>query len=119
MHLYICKFQFTKLALIDQVNELFKKQVFEIIMLIPQGRVTSYGAIAKAVGYPNHARHVGNALRNYEEDFPAHRVCNSSGKITATCVRDFVGKLKIEGVEVKEGKIQNFKEVFWNPLEEL
>ncbi len=101
------------------MNELFKKQVFEIIMLIPQGRVTSYGAIAKAVGYPNHARHVGNALRNYDEDFPAHRVCNASGKITASCVRDFVGKLKIEGVEVKDGKIQNFKEVFWNPLEEL
>ena len=87
--------------------------------MIPKGRVTSYGAIAKAVGYPNHARQVGNALRNYEEDFPAHRVCNASGKITASCVRDFVGKLKIEGVEVKDGKIQNFKEVFWNPLEEV
>ena len=87
--------------------------------MIPEGRVTSYGAIARAVGYPNHARHVGNALRNCEVDFPAHRVCNASGKITASCVRDFVGKLNIEGVEVKEGKIQNFKKVFWNPLEEL
>ncbi len=101
------------------MNELFIKQIFEIIMMIPKGKVTSYGAIAKAVGYPNHARHVGIALRNYEEDFPAHRVCNASGKITASCVRDFVGKLNIEGVEVKEGKIQNFKKVFWNPLEEL
>ena len=101
------------------MNHLFNQQVFEIIKLIPKGRVTSYGSIAKAVGYPNHARHVGNALRNYEEDFPAHRVCNASGRITASCLRDFVGKLKIEGVEVNEGKIQNFKEVFWNPLEEL
>ena len=101
------------------MNELFKKQVFEIIMLIPEGRVTSYGAIARAVGYPNHARHVGNALRNYEEDFPAHRVCNESGRIIASCLRDFERKIKIEGVEVNEGKIQNFKEVFWNPLEEL
>ena len=88
-------------------------------MMIPEGRVTTYGAIANAVGYPNHARHVGNALRNYDEDFPAHRVCNSSGRITASCQRDFVGKLKLEGVEVKYGKIQNFKNVFWNPLEEL
>lgn len=88
-------------------------------MMIPEGRVTSYGAIANAVGYPNHAPHVGNALRNYDEDFPAHRVCNSSGRITASCQRDFVGKLKLEGVEVKDGKIQNFKNVFWNPLEEL
>lgn len=101
------------------MNELFKKQVFEIIMMIPKGRVTSYGAIAKAVGFPNHSRQVGNVLKNYDKDFPAHRVCNSSGRITASCQRDFVGKLKLEGVEVKDGKIQNFKNIFWNPLEEL
>ncbi|UBB89350.1 MGMT family protein [Candidatus Kaistella beijingensis] len=101
------------------MNDLFKQQVFEIIKLIPSGRVTSYGAIAKAVGYPNHARHVGNALRNYDEDFPAHRVCSSSGKITANCLHDFVVKLGEEGVEVKFNKIQNFKTLFWNPLQEL
>ena len=101
------------------MNDLFKQQVFEIIKLIPAGRVTSYGAIAKAVGYPNHARHVGNALRNYDEDFPAHRVCSSSGKITASCLHDFVLKLGEEGVEVKFNKIQNFKTLFWNPLQEL
>ena len=101
------------------MNDLFKQQVFEIIKLIPAGRVTSYGAIAKAVGYPNHARHVGNALRNYDEDFPAHRVCSSSGKITANCLHDFVVKLGEEGVEVKFNKIQNFKTLFWNPLQEL
>ena len=101
------------------MNDLFKHQVFEIIKLIPSGRVTSYGAIAKAVGYPNHARHVGNALRNYDEDFPAHRVCSSSGKITANCLHDFVVKLGEEGVEVKFNKIQNFKTLFWNPLQEL
>jgi len=54
------------------MNETFKQQVFEIIKMIPKGRVTTYGAIAKAVGFPNHSRHVGNALRNYDEDFPAH-----------------------------------------------
>ena len=101
------------------MNELFKQQVFEVINFIPSGRVTSYGAIAKAVGYPNHSRQVGNVLKNYEESFPAHRVCNASGKITASCLRDFVGKLKLEGIEVKEEKIQNFKKIFWNPLEEL
>lgn len=102
------------------MNEIFRKQVFEIIRMIPKGKVTSYGAIAKAVGYPNHARHVGNALKNYEEDFPAHRVCNSSGIISAeVCIPLFTQKLKAEGVEVKGNKIQNFKKIFWNPLEEI
>lgn len=97
----------------------FKEQVFEIINLIPKGRVTSYGAIAKAVGLPNHSRHVGNALRNYEEDFPAHRVCNASGFITADCVEKFTDKLNKEGISVVGNKIQNFKSLFWNPLDEL
>lgn len=97
----------------------FKKQVFEIIQLIPKGRVTSYGAVAKAVGYPNHSRHVGNALRNYDEDFPTHRVCNSSGHITASYLELFTEKLAREGVKVQGTKIKDFKTLFWNPLEEL
>lgn len=97
----------------------FKRQVFEIIQLIPKGRVTSYGAIAKAVGYPNHSRHVGNALRDYSENFPAHRVCNSSGHITAGCLEAFTEKLEKEGISVEGNKIKDFKKVFWNPLDEL
>lgn|SRR5690606_18212255 len=101
------------------MDEMFKKQVFELIRMIPEGRVTTYGAIAKAVGYPNHARHVGNALRNYDEDFPAHRVCNACGHITASCVEDFSRKLFAEGIEVQGNKIQNYKNVFWDPLNEI
>ena len=101
------------------MNEIFKKQVFEIIRMIPKGRVTTYGAIAKAVGYPNHSRHVGTVLRDYDEDFPAHRVCGGCGKITASCAEKFEAKLRQEGVVAEKGKIQDFKNVFWNPLEEI
>ncbi len=101
------------------MDPLFKQQVYEIIRLIPEGRVTIYGAIAKAVGYPKHARHVGKVLTNYGEDFPAHRVCNSSGRITAGCLEQFVQKLQDEGVEVNGNKILNFRNIFWNPLDEL
>ena len=101
------------------MNAQFKEQVFEIINLIPKGRVTTYGAIAKAVGLPNHSRHVGNALRNYGEDFPAHRVCGACGYITASCLEEFVAKLNKEGVEVKGTKIQDFKSIFWDPTTEI
>ena len=88
--------------------------------MIPKGRVTTYGAIAKAVGFPNHSRHVGNALRKYDEDFPAQRVCSASGIISAeSCIPKFTKKLAKEGIEVKGNKIQNFKQIFWNPLEEI
>ncbi len=101
------------------MNQQFKDQVFEIINLIPKGRVTTYGAIAKAVGYPNHSRHVGNALRNYDANFPAHRVCGACGYITASCLDEFAAKLKKEGVDVKGTKIQDFKTVFWDPTIEI
>ena len=101
------------------MDPLFKSQVYEIIELIPKGRVTSYGAIARAVGYPNHSRHVGNALRNYSASFPAHRVCNSTGHITASCLERFIRALAKEGVKVEGTKIVDFKTLFWDPLENL
>ena len=101
------------------MNQEFKNQVFEVINMIPKGRVTTYGAIAKAVGFPNHARQVGSALRHYDQDFPAHRVCGTCGYITASCLDDFIVKLNSEGVAVKGNKIQDFKKIFWDPTNEI
>lgn len=98
------------------MNELFKKQVWEISKLIPKGRVSSYGAIAKAVGFPNHSRHVGKAMGGCPKDVPAHRVISSSGTLS---VPEFQERLEKEGIEVENFRIKNFKNLFWNPLEEL
>ncbi len=99
------------------MNDLFKKQVYEITKLIPVGRVSTYGAIARAVGYPNHSRHVGNAMGGCPSDVPAHRVISSSGMLS---VPSFSKKLEKENVVVLEnGKIKDFKTLFWNPLDEL
>jgi methylated-DNA-protein-cysteine methyltransferase-like protein len=98
------------------MNELFKKQVWEISKLIPKGRVSSYGAIAKAVGFPNHSRHVGKAMGGGPKDVPAHRVISSSGTLS---VPEFQERLEKEGIEVENFRIKNFKNLFWNPLEEL
>lgn len=98
------------------MNDLFKKQVWEITKLIPNGRVSSYGAIAKAVGFPNHSRHVGKAMGGCPKDVPAHRVISSSGIIS---VPEFQVKLKVEGIEIENFRIKKFKKLFWNPLEEL
>jgi len=84
--------------------------------LVPKGRVTSYGAIAKAVGYPNHSRHVGKAMGGCPKDVPAHRVISSSGSLS---VHEFQVKLEAEGIEVDNFRIKNFKKLFWNPMTEL
>ncbi|PJJ68045.1 MGMT family protein [Chryseobacterium geocarposphaerae] len=98
------------------MDEIFKQQVWEITKLVPKGRVTSYGAIAKAVGYPNHSRHVGKAMGGCPKDVPAHRVISSSGTLS---VPEFQVRLEAEGIEVENFRIKNFKKLFWNPLDEL
>ena len=98
------------------MNELFRKQVWEITKLIPQGRVTTYGAIAKAIGFPNHARQVGKAMGDCPKDVPAFRVVASCGYLS---VPEFQFKLQNDGTEVDGKRIKNFKTIFWDPLEEL
>lgn len=100
----------------------FVQNVYAIVRLVPIGRVTTYGAIAKALERARHARLVGWAMNHSPNDVPAHRVVNRNGVLTA---REFFGGdrmamlLREEGVQVTEHKITHFKDVFWDPLLEL
>lgn len=99
-------------------------EVYEVVKLVPRGRVTSYGAVAVYLGAKGSARMVGWAMNNASAypDVPAHRVLNREGKLTA---KDHFGgntmaqRLKEEGVIVKNDRVQDFKKVFWDPSEEL
>lgn len=102
-------------------NENFFERVYEIARLIPQGRVTSYGAIAKALGTARSARMVGwamNASHN-REDVPAHRVVNRIGMLSGK--HHFEGTnlmqqlLENEGLKVVDNQIVNFEKYFWQP----
>ena len=98
------------------MNDIFRQQVWEITKLIPKGRVSTYGAIAKAVGFPNHSRHVGKAMGGCPKDVPAHRVISSSGKLS---VPEFQKLLEAEGILVENLRIKNFRKLFWDPMVEL
>ena len=108
------------------MEQSFYDQVFELVRLIPKGRVTSYGAIAKSLGAGGSARMVGYAMSNAglaHPPVPAHRVVNSSGLLTGKFhfkTPELMQKLlEKEGIAVKGDKIQNFKKYFWDPLVEL
>ena len=98
------------------MDEIFKQQVYELARLIPKGRVSTYGAIAKALGYPNHSRHVGKAMGGCPKDVPAHRVISSGGVLS---IPAFQSKLENEGVEINNLRIKDFKKIFWNPMDEV
>lgn len=97
-------------------------EVFEIVKLIPHGRVTSYGAIAKYIG--TGARMVGWAMNasHILPDVPAHRVVNSKGVLSGK--NHFGGNrmqelLEAEGIKIIKDKVVDFDKLFWNPAEEL
>jgi len=85
--------------------------VYQIVAALPKGKVTSYGQIAKLAGYPNHARIVGNILKNLPSDtlLPWHRVINSQGKISFPQNSDAYNRQRLllekEGVNFKNSKI--------------
>lgn len=103
----------------------FFDSVYEVVRLIPKGRVTSYGAIAKFLSSSRSARMVGwamNAAHN-KTDVPAHRVVNRVGLLTGK--NHFSTPTKMEellfqeGIQVKNDQILDFKHVFWDPEKEL
>ncbi|MEX6626655.1 MGMT family protein [Tenacibaculum salmonis] len=105
-------------------NQNFFERVYEVSRLIPYGRVTTYGAIAKYLGSAQSARMVGWAMNNsHTKNVPAHRVVNRIGLLTGK--QHFEGTnlmqqlLESEGIVVVDNQIQNFETVFWNPIDEL
>lgn len=105
----------------------FFQQVYQVVMLIPEGRVTSYGAIIGAyLGAARSARVVGWAMNNAHSlstPIPAHRVVNRNGLLTgkghfstATRMQEL---LEAEKVIVDNDQIVDFNRHFWNPIKEL
>jgi methylated-DNA-protein-cysteine methyltransferase related protein len=97
----------------------FMEKVWAITRQIPEGRVSSYGAIAGYLGLGS-SRMVGWALKHssMEPDVPAHRVVNRLGELSgrAHFGGDMMAQLLMhEGVAVADDKVTDFKELFWNP----
>ena len=102
-------------------NDNFFERVYEIARQIPEGKITSYGAIAKALGAARSARMVGwamNASHNHE-DIPAHRVVNRKGLLTGKHHFDGTNLmqqlLENEGIVVVDNQIIDFEKLFWQP----
>lgn len=104
----------------------FFENVYEVVRLIPRGRVTSYGAIATYLGSGKSARVVGyamNAAHAQVPAVPAHRVVNRKGLLTGKHhfgSPDLMEKLlKRDGVKVVNNQVKDFEKLFWNPIKEL
>ena len=103
----------------------FFLDVIEVVKLIPKGKVTTYGRIAKYLGSVKSSRSVGWALNNNKLDdtVPAHRVVNRKGLLTGRyhfSKPDFMkNKLMDEGVLVNNNRVLNLNKHIWDPIKDL
>ena len=108
-----------------KTNDFFQN-VFDVVRLIPKGRVTCYGAIAKYLGTSGSSRMVGwamSASHHVKPKVPAHRVVNRNGMLTGkahfatpTLMAELLLKEKIK---VKNETVLDFEKLFWDPVIEL
>ncbi|MCA6363137.1 MAG: MGMT family protein [Bacteroidetes bacterium] len=104
----------------------FFYMVYEVVRLVPFGRVTTYGAIANYLGVKGSSRMVGwamNSSHSHHSPVPAHRVVNRQGLLTGkhhfshpNLMQEL---LENEGVVVQNDQVIHFKKLFWDPSEEL
>ncbi|RYY38238.1 MAG: MGMT family protein [Chitinophagaceae bacterium] len=107
-------------------KESFFAQVYDVVRQIPKGRVTSYGAIAAALGTRGSSRMVGWAMNNCHHirpRVPAHRVVNRQGLLTGKAHFGDRGQMQLllekEGIHIVDDQVQDFKNRFWDPASEL
>lgn len=107
------------------MEESFFQKVYNVVIQIPYGKITTYGAIAAYLGSKGSSRMVGwamNSSKNFPKSIPAHRVVNRVGILTGK--QHFGGNIMVdllrsEGIEVVENKIVNFIQHFWDPNIEI
>jgi methylated-DNA-protein-cysteine methyltransferase related protein len=104
----------------------FFERVYHVVRMIPESRVTTYGAIARYLGSGRSARMVGWALNcshSHHLFVPAHRVVNRNGILSG---KHFFGGSKVmeqlldsEGIKIENDKVVEFKKLFWDPAIEI
>lgn len=104
----------------------FYEMVYQVVRLIPKGRVSSYGAIAAFLGAKTSSRVVGyamNGAHRIKPKVPAHRVVNRNGLLTGKHHFETPYKmqelLEKEKIKVVNDKIQDFENLFWDPAKAL
>jgi methylated-DNA-protein-cysteine methyltransferase-like protein len=112
--------------LLKNSNDNFFERVYDLVRLVPEGRITTYGAIARCAGSPKASRMVGwamNASHLQPGFIPAHRVVNRNGMLTGkhhfrhpNLMQEL---LESEGIIIENDRVVEFNRLFWDPYEEL
>lgn len=93
------------------------KKIYKKLLEVPEGKITTYGELAKAVGFTNGQRAVGKFMNKnpYPVIIPCHRVVKADGKVGGYAYGEEIktNMLKKEGIRVKDGKILDWENAFY------
>src|SRR5712691_7649402 len=107
----------------DEQAATLSARVFALVKACPVGRVTTYGWIGKAVGYPRGARMVGWIMNESAEGVPAQRVINSKGELSGSWAFGQRGRmrqlLEAEGIVFSANETVDLKRYGWDPSRDL
>lgn len=97
----------------------FRDRVYEIVALIPRGRVMTYGDVAAYAGQAHAARIVGGIAHFGPDDLPWHRVVNRFGDMASgyhggKAVHQ--AALEAEGIQINDFRINDFEAIRWRPF---
>ena len=108
------------------MNKDFYQNIYDLVKLIPKGRVCTYGLIARSLSSPQASRVVGYAMNKSllkDASIPAHRVVNRlgilSGKHHFSTETKMQELLEAEGHTIINNQIQDFEKALWNPMKEI
>src|SRR5438067_3478041 len=108
---------------INEQVETLAARVFALVRACPAGRVTTYGWIGKALGYPRGARMVGWMMNETPGGVPAQRVINSKGELSGSWAFGSPGRmrelLEAEGIVFSDEGRVDLKRYGWDPSRDL
>ena len=91
---------------------------YYLVRQIPVGRVSTYGAVAKALGNKGYARVVGKYMNKNPdaETMPCFKIVKSDGSLGGfgLGIDDKIRRLNKDGIMVKNGRIVDFQKVFFD-----
>jgi len=112
-----------ELSPVREQTATLKAKVFALVRACPVGRVTTYGWLAQAVGYPRGARMIGWIMNETPQGVPAQRVINSKGELSGSWAFGQKGKmrklLEDEGVVFSDSERIDLKRYGWDPSRDL
>lgn len=100
--------------MVNILNERLIYEILSVVEEIPEGKVATYGQIAKLIGKDHNARLVGKVMSMADRygNYPCHRVVNAAGRLVPSWASQRA-LLEEEGITFRQNGCVDLKKHLW------